>query len=270
MSNSKFVVLADLTDMVFEDRERRYGAYWLRQNYRKHALLGLAIASGLMLVFSFWGHFAGKAESPENPYTEVVFAPTEIPALPEVPKEEIVKPPEMPDPPKVQQLEFLPPDPTPLELVDSTATMHSVDTLKLIQNFGTQDLEGDVIDPFAQMFVEGDEVITDVIVDKKELKPDTFVWVDEEPRPINMDEISRVVEYPTILRDARIEGTVVMRVLVDKRGQYVKHIVINSPHPMLTDEVAEHVDKLQFTPAIQGGKPITFWVNIPFSFQLLN
>ncbi|MEL6592497.1 MAG: energy transducer TonB, partial [Bacteroidota bacterium] len=78
------------------------------------------------------------------------------------------------------------------------------------------------------------------------------------------------IGYPQIARDAGIEGNVVVRVLVDKRGNYDKHKIITQVHPILTKAVEEHISKLQFTPAIQGGKPIKFWVNIPFNFKLLN
>ncbi|MEL7340987.1 MAG: energy transducer TonB, partial [Bacteroidota bacterium] len=78
------------------------------------------------------------------------------------------------------------------------------------------------------------------------------------------------IGYPQIARDAGIEGNVVVRVLVDKRGNYDKHKIITQVHPILTKAVEEHIAKLQFTPAIQGGKPIKFWVNIPFNFKLLN
>ena len=79
-----------------------------------------------------------------------------------------------------------------------------------------------------------------------------------------------MIGYPQIARDAGIEGRVIIRVLVDEHGNYVRHRVISSVHPMLTKACAEHLAELQFTPAIQGGRPIKFWVNIPFMFTLIN
>ncbi|MEO0472848.1 MAG: hypothetical protein AAF206_24745, partial [Bacteroidota bacterium] len=47
-----------------------------------------------------------------------------------------------------------------------------------------------------------------------------FVFVDREPRPLNLDYIRTRINYPQIAREASISGTVVMRILVDERGNY--------------------------------------------------
>ncbi|MCB0842763.1 MAG: energy transducer TonB, partial [Bacteroidetes bacterium] len=86
---------------------------------------------------------------------------------------------------------------------------------------------------------------------------------------VNINDIKKLIGYPQIARDASIQGMVVVRVLVDKNGNYAKHKVTNEVHPILSRAVEEHVNKLKFTPAIQGGKPIKFWVNIPFNFMLI-
>ena len=114
---------------------------------------------------------------------------------------------------------------------------------------------------------EGD--IPDVIVEQE---PDInqFVFAEEEPSPINMSDVQKLLGYPQIARDAGIEGSVVVRVLVGKKGQYKKHKIINQVHPILAKAVEKEIGKLRFTPAIQGGKPIDFWVNIPFNFKLLD
>lgn len=97
-----------------------------------------------------------------------------------------------------------------------------------------------------------------------------FIFAEKEPKPLNMGDIQRAIGYPQIARDAGIDGNVIVRVLVDETGKYSRHKVISQVHPVLTKAVEEHIDKLRFTPAIQGGKPTKFWVNIPFNFKLLN
>ncbi len=97
-----------------------------------------------------------------------------------------------------------------------------------------------------------------------------FIFADEEPRPLNLSEIVKRIGYPQMAREAGIDGTVVLRVLVGKDGTYRRHKVIDQAHPMLTEAVTEHIDQVKFTPAIQGGKPIPFWVNIPFHIKPLS
>lgn len=104
------------------------------------------------------------------------------------------------------------------------------------------------------------------IVDEPD--PNRFVFAQEQATPLNMDDVKRATGYPLIAREAGIEGAVMMRILVDSKGRYVKHYVAKAAHPLLTKEVEIALPFLVFTPAIQSGKPIPFWVNIPYNFKL--
>jgi protein TonB len=105
---------------------------------------------------------------------------------------------------------------------------------------------------------------------EKEPAISEFILVEEEPVPINLEEVKGLIGYPQVARDAGIQGRVVIRILVDETGKYRKHRVINTVHPILTQACEEQIKKLAFTPAIQGGKPIKFWVNVPFNFILMD
>ncbi|MEL6654741.1 MAG: energy transducer TonB, partial [Bacteroidota bacterium] len=236
-----------------------------------YVLWGLGITSALAIGLAFAGTIS-RAAAPESSRTEmrVVLSPT-MPPPPDVKKEKVVIPPAPPpEMPPVKTMQFLPPDPVPDELADQSATMHSIDSLKMVKVFGTEDQDGDILSDLPIDFTEGQgEGVPDVIQDLIP-KPGDFSSPDEEPKPINMKEISDLITYPQLMRDAGVEGTVVLRVLVDKSGYYKKHLVLNSPHPVLSREVESHINKLKFTPAIQGKRPIYFWVNIPFTFKQID
>lgn len=100
--------------------------------------------------------------------------------------------------------------------------------------------------------------------------PEALVAAERQPQPLNMREVQRRIGYPQAARDAGVGGTVVMRVLVDEKGNYLRHKLINQAHPLLVEAVEQHLSLLEFEPAVQSGKPIKFWVNIPFNFKLLN
>jgi TonB family protein len=100
--------------------------------------------------------------------------------------------------------------------------------------------------------------------------PDEFFFVDEEPQPLNMDEIRQKIGYPEHLREQNIEGRVVIRVLVDQNGTYRKHKVVKTGHPLLLDLVLKELPGLTFTPAKRAGQPIMFWTNLPFQFKLMS
>lgn len=88
------------------------------------------------------------------------------------------------------------------------------------------------------------------------------------PAPINMNEVQQVIGYPYAAIQANIEGYVILKILVDENGDYLKHIVLTSPHPILLKAVEEQVSNLKFTPAYQGGKTIKYWLVVPFKFKL--
>jgi hypothetical protein len=99
-----------------------------------------------------------------------------------------------------------------------------------------------------------------------------FVFAEIEPKAINYDEVLALIgdplqPFPNRGKTKNMGVHVVIRVLVDSRGNYVKHRVISQGHPLVANSVEQHVGKLIFTPAIQGGSPISFWVNLPFTFK---
>jgi len=105
---------------------------------------------------------------------------------------------------------------------------------------------------------------------KPEPDPDVnaFVVVEREPVPINLDEIRRRIVYPPLAEEAGIQGKVIVRVLVGKDGKYRKHVILKSPHKILTEAVEKELPNLEFTPGMLAGKPVKVWVTIPFDICL--
>lgn len=92
--------------------------------------------------------------------------------------------------------------------------------------------------------------------------------INIEPVPLNMQEVKRRIGYPPVAKEAGIEGQVIIRILVDEQGNYIRHIIAKAGHPILQMAIEEHIKELRFTPAIQNGKPTKFWVNLPLNFKL--
>lgn len=267
-------IRASMDEMVFEDREKRYGAYFLRKKYPRHLMIGTAIIGIAAVLFTFAPLIAKglgiKGEVKENKSLSVTINMEDLPPPPAIDED---KPPPPPPPkvppPQIKTVAFQIPEPTPEdEIEDEDQTIAEVDELKEAPNIGLEDKEG-ADEGFFDGEIDADGDVPEVIVEQ-EPEINAFIFAEEEPQPVNMDDIKKLIGYPQIARDAGIEGSVVVRVLVDKKGNYAKHRVINQVHPILEKAVTDHVNKLRFTPAIQGGKPIQFWVNIPFNFKLLN
>ncbi len=269
------VIKADIDEMVFEDRERRYGAYFLRKRYPKillySTLIGLFITAMIPASSSIAKALGLNAEVEESSGPRnVVINMEDLPPPPPIDEEKPPPPPPpKPPPPQIKTVAFKIPEPAPEEEIDpEEQTINEQEELKDAPVIALEDQEGDDDVGFIDGDIEGEGDIPEVVVEKE---PDVnaFIVVEEEPKPVNMGEVKQAIGYPQVARDAGIEGNVVVRVLVDKNGGYRRHIILNGVHPVLEKAVAAQLPKLRFTPAIQGGKPIQFWVNIPFAFKLI-
>ena len=74
-------------------------------------------------------------------------------------------------------------------------------------------------------------------------------------------------EYPSLARQARIQGSVVLRALISKTGQ-IENLQVVSGHPMLTSSALEAVKQWQYKPYILNGQPVEVETNITVNFSL--
>ncbi|MEM7658861.1 MAG: energy transducer TonB, partial [Bacteroidota bacterium] len=222
---------ADMDQMVFEDRERSYGAYFLRKKYPVHLTIGtltISLLALLLVLAPVILKALGAEEEEVKPKTIAITINMED--LPPPPAMDEDKPPPPPPPkvppPQVRTVAFQIPEPTPEEELDpdEDQTIAEIEELKEAPAIGLEDKEGSE-EGFFEGVIDAEGDIPEVIVEQ-EPSIDAFIFAEEEPRPVNMDDIKKLIGYPQIARDAGIEGSVVVRVLVDKKGGYNKHRII--------------------------------------------
>lgn len=73
--------------------------------------------------------------------------------------------------------------------------------------------------------------------------------------------------YPPIARAARVSGTVVVRVIIDEKGDVAVAQDI-SGHPLLRRTAAEAALKAKFSPVLLAGVPVKVTGTINYNFQL--
>jgi protein TonB len=169
------------------------------------------------------------------------------------------------------QVAFKIPNPKDLnELTVSDSSMIDMASLLKAPNIGLTDVSGDEPGFINIPEENGRGTLPAIIEEEKEPDINDFTLVAEEPNVLNIENIWEMIVYPEVARENHIQGTVVFRVLIDKEGNYRRHQLIKKSHPMLALAVERHIHKLKFTPAIQGNKPIMFWVNIPFHFKIMD
>lgn len=102
----------------------------------------------------------------------------------------------------------------------------------------------------------------------KEEIPDIKVFQIVEKYPQAVELITP--EYPELARRAGLEGTVYLKVLIDKSGRPLKAVAYNYDAEIFVQPAINAAMKSVFTPAIQHKSPVMIWMIIPFKFRLNN
>jgi len=277
------IMSTDLLDLVFEGRNKEYGAYELRRKYNKRLTTALLITAGLALLLVL-GSFIAKTVSNNRGKVDV----KEV-QLEEIKQEEQKNeppppppPPKPPDPPKVEMAKFTPPKVVPDEQVKEDEKPPEVEKLEdtkigTVNQEGAKD-EGIVAPPVedkgavieAPKQDDEDKVFQKVEIDA-EFPGGTAGWTRYVTREIerNIDE----------LQDDGKSGTVVVLFIVDKEGgvSEVKALpcseagVANCMGPgTKLAEIAVNAIRRgpKWKPAVQNGRNVKAYRRQPVTFQL--
>jgi protein TonB len=141
-------------------------------------------------------------------------------------------------------------EPVPDRLAPQDQTIASQDDLRQTNPGDVHETGGGVV-PDAPIAVEAVPGITD------------WVYYDEAPAVVS--QVKPL--YPDMAREAGVDGTVQLRVLVGKDGR-VKDVHVDRSIPLL-DEAAVAAARLWvFTPALSNGHPVMVWLAVPIRFTL--
>jgi protein TonB len=99
----------------------------------------------------------------------------------------------------------------------------------------------------------------------------TFTPYTVAPSILNRDEVVRAMvrEYPALLRDAGIGGTVRVYFFIDESGQVRDtRIDQSSGHAALDEAALAVADVYRFSAALNRDKKVPVWVSFPITFQV--
>jgi protein TonB len=98
-----------------------------------------------------------------------------------------------------------------------------------------------------------------------------FTPFEVAPQVTNASEVQRALmqNYPPLLRDAGIGGTVNVWFFIDENGR-VQESQVNqsSGHPQLDQAALDVAEVYRFTPAKNREEPVPVWVSIPIRFEV--
>lgn len=98
--------------------------------------------------------------------------------------------------------------------------------------------------------------------------PDMNAFVAVEKMPQVVVQVPPV--YPDLAKRAGVEGTVYVKILVNKEGKAIKAVVIKSDSEVFNQPAVDAALKFVFTPAIQHKSPVTVWVVVPLNLNLIS
>ena len=277
------ILSSDLLDLVFEGRNKEYGAYELRKRYNSRLTKALIITVSLaLLIFltSFLMNVAAERSKGQVQVQEVKLE--DIQQQEEKNEPPPPPPPKPPDPPKVEMAKFTPPKVVKDEEVKEEEKPPEVEKLEdtkigTVNQEGTKD-EGIVAPPVedkggvveAPKVEDEDKVFQKVEIDA-EFPGGNQAWFKYVSREIerNMDE----------LQEDGKSGTVVVLFIVDKEGAVSEVRALPCGEAGVTSclgpgtklaEVAVAAIKKgpRWKPAVQNGRNVKAYRRQPVTFRL--
>jgi protein TonB len=257
-------------DVVFENKNKAYGAYQLRQKNSSTTSRALLFASAAFILLFITPKIISmiKGALPEEEVVKQVEVAIQPP--PPVDPKTPPPPPVEPPPPKQDQVKFPPPIVKPdIEVRDQEPPQ--IEDLKKADP-GQKTIAGD---PDADIVIaapvgEGPKQAAVV----EDTKVYDFVSIETPPGfPGGIEKfyayVGKSIKYPPMAAENNIQGKVFLSFVVEKNGE-LTDIHVDRKLGGGTDEEAVRVLKAspRWTPGIQNGKPVRVKYNIPISFTL--
>jgi protein TonB len=257
-------------DVVFENKNKAYGAYQLRQKNSSTTTRALLFASAAFILLFITPRIISmiKGALPEEKVEKQVEVAIQPP--PPVDPKTPPPPPVEPPPPKQDQVKFPPPIVKPDVQVKDQEPPQIEDLKKA--DPGQKTIAGD---PNADIVIaapvgEGPKQAAVV----EDTKVYDFVSIETPPGfPGGIEKfyayVGKSIKYPPMAAENNIQGKVFLSFVVEKNGE-LTDIHVDRKLGGGTDEEAVRVLKAspRWTPGIQNGKPVRVKYNIPISFTL--
>lgn len=246
-----------LDDIVFEGRNKEYGAYYIRKKYNRFILTAFLIAFVIVTTAAVVPLIESYYNKEKNAKKLQKIVTMEMEKLD---KDEPPPPPPPPPPPEAIQ-----------EQVKFRAPV-VVDTVKEeVQLASTDDIITDT---------KNDAPPTEIVVKEK----NDAVVVEEEKVFISVEEnatfqggdisgfatwVKEHIVFPESALEMGIEGRVTVQFVVNSKGKIEKISVLRGVDPVLDQAVVNAIQSSpKWTPGKQGGKPVKQQFVIPVNFKL--
>ncbi len=279
--NAENHLKVDILDVVFDGRNKAYGAYDLRKTYNeriKHAAFAAFFAVSALVAVPFISsalHRVKKYEGKDVVLIDYTPPPpeTDMPPLPPPPPPP--PPPPVTPPPQVATIKFLPPVPVPDDKApENPPKIEDMDG-KVI---GKENLNGEKGSNAKAVAEPAQGKAMPTIVEEapkpKEVEEPPMLVVEKRAEFPGGDKallafLAENITYPQMARENGIEGKVFLQFVVERDGG-ISGVKIMRPVGGGCSEEAVRVINLlpKFAPAKQNGHTVRMIFNLPVVFKL--
>jgi periplasmic protein TonB len=266
------ILQADVLDIIFDGKNKEYGAYQLRRAYKKTLTKALIITGSVLVLVLSGTVMAGFINSSNN-RNEILahdFEMTNVTEDPLPPPPPPPPPPEIPPPQELNQVIFTPPiivkdiDVTPedkiLEITDETAISNKT-------------VVSDIIIPIVQAPVEiGDSKALEI--KKPDNENDILTKVEVEAAFPGGEDAWRNYLRKTLYANTPVDNgagggkyTVIVKFVVSKDGSLSDIKCENDPGFGMCEEAVRVIKKTRnWVPALQNGHNVNAYRRQPITF----
>ena len=263
---------ADILDIIFEGKNKEYGAYQLRKSYKKTLTKALIITGSVLLLIFLGSVFANiiNKNSSDKDINVIDTQMAEIKADEPPPPPPPPPPPTPPPPPEINQVKFTPPTIVKDEEVKPD---EKIEEIKEDQVISTKTVESENKVQIVQAPVEekGTQVV-EVKVEDDENK--VFTKVEVEAAFPGGEEAWRNYLKKTLNASTPVDNgasggkyTVIVKFIVSKDGSLSDVKCENDPGFGMCEEAVRVIKKTRnWTPAIQNGRNVNAYRRQPITF----
>jgi protein TonB len=252
----------DIDDLLFQSRNKDYGAYQLRKRYNSVVITGIIIAS-LLISLAVIIPFVLTPRTDNVLNGNRSYAQLQLENL-EPPKEEIYVPPSPPPPQAVHVEEivrYVPP-----KVVDSVPPLEKpqLSTDEYLNQTTNEKVDITGTGSGDNLMAGQDGSATDEPFFLVEIMPlfkggglDKF-----------RDWIQKRTNYPQAAYDKKIRGTVTLTFIVEKDGSVSNVTIVKGVDPLLDEAAVKAISESpKWTPGLQRGEPARVRFLIPLNFM---
>lgn len=278
--NTTNIYNADFLDILFDGRNKEYGAYDLRKTEDKRVRKALIGTASIALVIVGGYVLSNNLIASPKPIRDVITTTTVLTSIPDPEVKKIPPPPSLPStpPPAVSSVKMVTPTIAPDELVKAADEVPHLDSIGN-KSIGLTTTQGDDVNgsDVAALLGEGKPGGTGVVEAPTTNGGGTgvFNWVEIMPtfpggEAALMKYLSDNVRYPRMAQESNISGTIFVTFVIDKFGN-INDVKTVGAHKGagLEEEATRVVKKMpSWKPGRQNGQSVAVQFNLPIRFQL--